>query len=236
MIPGDIDLTKNLDFRRTRRKEIPQFPASWKNGGGNNSIDINITDTYLTYNLDSTNYSTSTFTITPQINVDDIDGMIYHWVDYDYTSSFNNYSLITTNSSSITNINNKYGRITVKAEIEPEKDIFGNIIEQEKPLEQICWEKDELANNCKKKPIKQIPWIDDHHRNFSLTRHSTYDDRIPWDAEDNRPKKKESIGDKICYLAGKSSRFISDYFNEDKENLSSYLTNMNWIGVHDAII
>lgn len=235
MIPGDIDLTKNLDFRRTRRKEIPQFPAGWKNGGGN--IGINTIDTTLyhydnyIFTITNTTSNRSTFTVTVYDDISDIDGMIYHWSSHDnyFTVSANSsLTTLTTTSDSI----NKY--IVTKAE--PERDIFGNIIELEKPLEQICWEKDELANNRKKKPIKQIPWIDDNHHNFNLTRDYDHDDRIPWDTEDNHHKKKESIADRICYLAGKSARFISDYFNEDEEDLSSYLTNMNWIRIRDAII
>ena len=33
MIPGNIDLTENLDFRKVVKKEIPQLPDSWKGNG-----------------------------------------------------------------------------------------------------------------------------------------------------------------------------------------------------------
>ena len=38
MLPGDIDLTENIDFRKTRRKEISQLPNSWR--GKNQMIII----------------------------------------------------------------------------------------------------------------------------------------------------------------------------------------------------
>ena len=60
-------------------------------------------------------------------------------------------------------------------------------------MKQICWQKDELSNIHRQKPIKQIPWTDNNHRNFNLTRHHIYDDCIPWDTEYIRSKKKESI-------------------------------------------
>lgn len=240
MIPGDIDLTKNLDFRRTRKKELPQFPASWKNNNGNVGINSSIYTTLyypnddITFNNNVLTYTTlqddiyiTNNTQTYSVRIHDIDSYWSTDVDY-FTVSSNLSSTITSTTSNTI----KY----IVSKVEPERDIFGNIIEPEKLMEQICWQKDELSNIHRQKPIKQIPWTDNNHRNFNLTRHHIYDDCIPWDTEYIRSKKKESIVDRICYLAGKSARFISDYFNEDKEDLSLYLTNMNWIGVHDAII
>ena len=44
MIPGDIDLTENLDFRKSRRKELPSLP--WSNISLNND-GIIITTNYV---------------------------------------------------------------------------------------------------------------------------------------------------------------------------------------------
>ena len=40
MLPGDIDLTQNLDFRKQVKKELSQFPATW-NGDGKISNKLN---------------------------------------------------------------------------------------------------------------------------------------------------------------------------------------------------
>ena len=37
MIPGDIDLTQNLDFRNVKKRETPQLPAFFN---GRNKINI----------------------------------------------------------------------------------------------------------------------------------------------------------------------------------------------------
>lgn len=238
MIPGDIDLTENLDFRKTRRKELPALPEKW--GKNNNSI-IRCDNLYY----------------------DDIDGSIITFTDYivdsngwfsistsdnttsasiEYTNSYN--LTINTNSNtyylnSITlsdfgytwsvNTDNIVMHKPVK-----KKDIFGNIIMEEKPIEKICWHNKELSYKYKDRSDKSIPWKKVNR--VSLKRYHIDNIQIPWDIEDSYVRKKESISDRICYLAGKTSRFISRYLNRDSEDLTSYLTNMNWIRVHDAVI
>ena len=56
MVPGDIVLTENLDFRNVKRREVPQLPASWKGKDrlniSNNNLNIissGFTWTYNTY-------------------------------------------------------------------------------------------------------------------------------------------------------------------------------------------
>ena len=56
MVPGDIDLTENLDFRNVKRREIPQLPASWK---GKNRLNIS-NDNLNTY-ISSSNTITWTY-------------------------------------------------------------------------------------------------------------------------------------------------------------------------------
>ena len=60
MIPGDIDLTEKLDFRRVVKREIPQLPAKWNNENTlnvkNNSFCID-SSSYISIPNNGSNYN-----------------------------------------------------------------------------------------------------------------------------------------------------------------------------------
>lgn len=243
MLPGDIDLTENIDFRKTRRKEISQLPDSWR---GKKSDDNNFKISNNLY-LDSTiTYtSNSIFTISTQssqLSIND-HSMIYNFDSVYYNHENNTvpiYYTIQNNTYSSYNINynNDFDNIIkVYFKNEPEYDVFGNKIE---PLleyiDPIPWKE----RNTEQK-ISKIPW-DSHYYNRFIRIHN-YMEAIPWNYDgddlydDNKSKFSiDNAGEFISWLKGQSISFIKRYLNRDKEDNSSYLTNMSWIGVNDAII
>ena len=252
MIPGDIDLTQDLDFRNVKRRETPQLPASWKGkdriniSNGNLSTYIGSSNfTYTTstpYSFSWTYYDTyddSNITTTIRTNgireVHNHDQLSWNIITYynDYLdttiSNWNEYNEIT--SSSYNNLSVKY------FDDKPKYDIFGNKIKSPEQIPKIPWSK-KLYNPS----IPSLPWS---KRRFSL-RNEDYIPDIPWDIEDDwfayRRKDDLSTPTKranklISWLSKKSYSFIERYFDRDNEDVDlSYLTNMNWIHINDAVI
>ena len=252
MIPGDIDLTKNLDFRRRVKKEIPQLPSEW-NKNGNNKKSYNNFDTNITVNSDLTTYTTSFSINTSSINrwsVDVLDLTNYNIIDdYDTINLYNDYRITVSNTNGTTSTY-RFGhdKITWKLnyiENKPKKDVFGNIVKEPEPIPKIPWGKI-YPNN----PSKSIAWRTSiYHDRLYENRYNYgyYDNRIPWDVEyidtvegGFRFKEEEDIFDKakkmICWLNDKSISFIKSYLDYDDGRDLSYLTNMSWIRIRDAII
>lgn len=245
MIPGDIDLTENLDFRKAVKKEVPQLPSAWKNNGS--KINISDGDTYITTitTSDITNITTS-YTV----RHNNTSNMSYEWMPlnrYTYINTYTNDvndSVIYWNSDNLTltvssNDTEYYyhksdnGNIKISFKQEDEYDVFGNKKIKPKPIPKIPWEKKyEYSPN-------RIPWARNLYR-F----HTDYIEPIPWDYDDIEYSTRMKLDDKfkrakhlISWLFNKSLPDIRTYLTkEDSEDNSSYLTNMGWIRVRDAVI
>ena len=124
MIPGNIDLTENLDFRNVRKREIPQLPASWKEKDRINVDNecaittISNTNITLTYRMDDgsdmrvsnvriVNRDHNTYwTYTHEWNSNTIvsyNNGFYTYIDYinDYYDDYNTISTTSSNESMI---------------------------------------------------------------------------------------------------------------------------------------
>ena len=145
MIPGDIDLTENLDFRNVKKRETPQLPASWKS---KDKLNISSGDlsTYIssnsTYNIITPNTFSWTYYTESDSNITTIRA------DYQLswtTTSYDNYLLNTWNDYNEYEINSlSYYNYDDKISLEfednkSEYDVFGNKIIQPKPIPKIPW-------------------------------------------------------------------------------------------------
>ena len=256
MIPGDIDLTQNLDFRNSRKKEIPQLPELWDGNGRITANDPN----YLTYITSSTpsirvritddndletsqtytirHQYNSNYTWTSMITYND-NNSIYLYTDDDWgTTSININTTINTINSYFAPIEsttyNFDENITISFEDDDESkyDIFGNkIVKQQENIPKIPW--GEKSNYR----IRPIPWsVFDYQED-------EYIPDIPWDIERKKHSSYIRIMDfidraehLISWFNGKSEHFIRTHLETDEDVDLSYLTNMNWIRVKDAII
>lgn len=250
MLPGDIDLTQNLDFRKQVKKELPQFPATW-NGDGkisnklnyNNFIgNISVLNDYTLTISNTTNDNTrvSIYQYDTDSNIITSSPIVMYRYNnqntwFEYNTHDDDY--LTTSSSTPSITINKY--------IEPEKDMFGNIIESKQEQQPKCCKCGELlmpwehsycsnCNNKFKRPIPDMPWENQNKFKYSLYIDNSYD-RIPWE-DDEWLQKSEKSQEPICYLADKSQSFKERYLNRFEEDNESYLTNMDWIRVRDAVI
>lgn len=249
MVPGDIDLTENLDFRNVKRREVPQLPASWKGKDRLNINNVNINryignsytvtwnyNTYYEEFFESDSNLTTTMTVRGirevsndyqlswTTTIDESTGStLYYWNnDVDYITSYTS-----------DNVSQEYDK--------PEYDIFGNRIKHPKPIPKIPWS---TYKRDRTPIIHPIAW------KRSINKWIKYDEDyipdIPWDTEDygwyDLSKKDLSTPIKraknlISWLSKKTSTFIERYFDKDDEKVDmSYLTNMSWIRVHDAVI
>lgn len=260
MIPGDIDLTEKLDFRKVVRKEIPQLPSTWN---GKNSLSNFQTNSI---NITSTIRTTMTYQILDQniqywydddhlntISVDD---------DFDSITTFNTSPSRRTNSYTlrdnwITWNNDDYNLVinyssstsssrTFKTKIsygESERDVFGNMKIPEERIPDIPWSLTKKRNVVSS---RSIAWKNSYDNLW----HSFRDDddkhipKIPWYFNKSRRPDKEvdltSVVSRarnlISWLSDKSTRVIENYLSSDEEVDLSYLTRMGWIGVRDAVI
>ena len=252
MIPGDIDLTQNLDFRNVRKRDIPQLPASWKGKNRLNISNDNL-NTYISsggytitwryhnnyyedyFERDSNSTTTMTIRGIREVNNDyqlswtttyddNLDYTIYYWNDLD-TNCITSFSSNDISSD-------KY--------VKPEYDIFGNRIKHPEPIPKIPW--GTYKRDCTP-IIHPIAW------RRSVMKWIKYDEDyipdIPWDTEDygwhhlseNLSTPIKRAKNLISWLSKKSSSFIERYFDKDDEKVDmSYLTNMSWIRVKDAVI
>ena len=252
MIPGNIDLTENLDFRKVVQKEIPQLPANWKkseintdtghittitNSTTNISFNSNSTYTYRTtyyddyeengYGLINTN-----ITSTSLDNISDWTGWITY---YDRNTSVISDITFSYDDSTISYNGGKHFKIITKKK--KEYDIFGNEkIDYVEDIPSIPWSTKE-----RKESIRNIPWeVYEDYGPWKLEVPS-----IPWDTIPRWSRVKrfdlDSIVNRaknlICWLSDKSNRFIESYLDQEEELVDlSYLTNMNWIRVRDVVI
>ena len=249
MIPGNIDLTEKLDFRNVVKKELPQLPALWhENKINTEDINPGQIATYTTFHINPMEYTITSDEISDLYNYDTITQ--YSIISYDYrfnndyvinttewrprfssTSTYisysNNYNLDTTSST-----NNNL--IKIQIPYNEEKDVFGNVINNyAKDIPKIPW------NSKESDYYSRITWEYCKSKRFDPSSYDHYDD-IPWDEDDaeDKPRLYSEI-DKakhlISWLFDKSSTFIKNYFADD-DTVLSYLTNMSWIRVRDAII
>ena len=254
MIPGDIDLTEKLDFRKVVRKEIPQLPAEW-NGkdrlSTKNNTFLNITSTVrtTTYQMRSpiqywydddwntiSGYYDSESIISANLSRRTNTYLLYDnfsiWYDDDYNTIEYSSSANTSTSSYRTTIS--YG--------EPERDVFGNVKITEEKIPSIPWSltkrRDTISN-------RSIVWKNDYYDGLF---HRFCEDeetipKIPWSIKPRRPDRDVDLTsvvgrakNLISWLSDKSTREIENYLSDDEEVDLSYLTRMGWIRVTDAVI
>lgn len=261
-VPGDIDLTQNLDFRKTVRKELPQLPDSWK-GNSNKLVCDNTFITTLSSNTISLDTHTGTYSAVNNINtnirinspeITDWNNSYYGDEIQDITirqdSMTISYNIANTNDY-ITNIyyydnnnhnwtSNKNKIVSISFKEQEEKyDVFGNKIKPPKEIPRIPWEGKENKLSCSN---RRIAWKKNMYYRDYLS--DDYIDPIAWErAEAWGIKNKqydlydniERAQNLISWLFNKSRNTIRKYFEEDEVDLS-YLTNMGWIRVRDAII
>ena len=208
MVPGDIDLTENLDFRKSRKATIPKIP--WLELQDNiisedmlNSVTMPISSTNIEFRVTGS---------TMRITYDDFTTDTLY-IQYDNDSWDNISSTNSSTNSSIISVNNYY----------PKKDIFGNIIKEEAPIPKLCY-----YSHKQEKKIPKLPYHDEPKDCIPY---------LPWDDVytpfcDFYKKKVEQI----CYLDGMSTGDRRNYLRRNTIDYSSYLTNMHHIRIRDAII
>ena len=208
MVPGDIDLTENLDFRKSRKATIPKIP--WLELQDNiisedmlNSVTMPISSTNIEFRVTGS---------TMRITYDDFTTDTLY-IQYDNGSWYNISSTNSSTDSSIISVNNYY----------PKKDIFGNIIKEKAPIPKLCY-----YSHKQEKKIPKLPYHDEPKDCIPY---------LPWDDVytpfcDFYKKKVEQI----CYLDGMSTGDRRNYLRRNTIDYSSYLTNMHHIRIRDAII
>ena len=208
MVPGDIDLTENLDFRKSRKAAIPKIP--WLELQDNiisedmlNSVTMPISSTNIEFRVTGS---------TMRITYDDFTTDTLY-IRYDNGSWYNISSTNSSTNSSIISVNNYY----------PKKDIFGNIIKEKAPIPKLCY-----YSHKQEKKIPKLPYHDEPKDCIPY---------LPWDDVytpfcDFYKKKVEQI----CYLDGMSTGDRRNYLRRNTIDYSSYLTNMHHIRIRDAII
>lgn len=252
MIPGDIDLTENLDFRNVKKRELPQLPASWDGKDRLNTAQINSNNIITTYSTTNGSWTLRygdgyfepiTVSDITLVNNDDELELISHWsYNYEWHSNSINSTIINNqyydlyfNYDSTTTTSNKT-RLNISYE-EDEFDIFGNRIKPTPVIPQIPWKEK------KEYDVYTDPICWEKHERKWIRHNEDYIPPIPWDDEEDdyveqdlsSPYKRAK--NLICWLRNKSKSFIERYFDtEDEEVDMSYLTNMSWIRVHDAVI
>ena len=208
MVPGDIDLTENLDFRKSRKAIIPKIP--WLE-----LQDDIISEDMLnsvTMPISSTNIEFRVTGSTMRITYDDFTTDTLY-IQYDNGSWYNISSTNSSTDSSIISVNNYY----------PKKDIFGNIIKEEAPIPKLCY-----YSHKQEKKIPKLPYHDEPKDCIPY---------LPWDDVytpfcDFYKKKVEQI----CYLDGMSTGDRRNYLRRNTIDNSKYLTDMHHIRIRDAII
>ena len=139
MVPGDIDLTENLDFRKSRKATIPKIPWSELH---DNIISEDMLNS-VTMPISSTNIEFRVTGSTMRITYDDFTTDTLY-IQYDNGSWYNISSTNSSTDSSIISVNNYY----------PKKDIFGNIIKEKAPIPKLPY------HNEPKDCIPYLPWDD----------------------------------------------------------------------------
>lgn len=246
MIPGNIDLTENLDFRRVVQKEIPQLPDSWK-GNSINKLNTYLSDNIISLTTSTNSYTSHTYSITNYLNTNDSwmtlsnDSLIesYNITDWNITYDAT-ISQTTINVTYDTDSTIYYNTGSTTYFISPPKkeyDIFGNLTDNTiEEIPKIPWDTEPY-----KRPIKNICW----KSYYGWESKDDYEPSIPWDYYPYaRPPKRIDMTDivdraknLICWFRDKSSSFIRNHIEAEEELVDlSYLTNMNWIRVHDAVI
>ena len=208
MVPGDIDLTENLDFRKSRKATIPKIP--WLELHDNiisedmlNSVTMPISSTNIEFRVTGS---------TMHITYDDFTTDTLY-IQYDNGSWYNISSTNSSTNSSIISVNNYY----------PKKDIFGNIIKEKAPIPKLCY-----YSHKQEKKIPKLPYHDEPKDCIPY---------LPWDDVytpfcDFYKKKVEQI----CYLDGMSTGDRRNYLRRNTIDNSKYLTDMRHIRIRDAII
>ena len=208
MVPGDIDLTENLDFRKSRKATIPKIP--WLELQDNiisedmlNSVTMPISSTNIEFRVTGS---------TMRITYDDFTTDTLY-IRYDNGSWYNISSINSSTDSSIISVNN----------YRPKKDIFGNIIKEKAPIPKLCY-----YSHKQEKKIPKLPYHDEPKDCIPY---------LPWDDVytpfcDFYKKKVEQI----CYLDGMSTGDRRNYLRRNTIDNSKYLTDMRHIRIRDAII
>ena len=209
MVPGDIDLTENLDFRKSRKAIIPKIP--WEELHGN-FINEDMLNTAFNDDTEFRITTSSSSISTTSMHISYSGTRTYNfYIQYDNGLFWHN---IPTNSSTYTiNANNYY----------PKKDIFGNIIKEDIPIPELCY-----YDNKQEEKIPRLPYHDEPKDCIPC---------LPWDYV-YTPfcdfYKKEP--DPICYLDGMSTGERRNYLRRNTIDNSKYLTDMRHIRIRDAII
>ena len=220
MVPGDIDLTENLDFRKSRKANIPKIPWDELHDNFISEDMLNTVSLYTfdddTFRVTTTSSSTTTSnnisTTSMHITYDDFTTDTLY-IQYDNGSWYNISSTNSSTDSSIISVNN----------YRPKKDIFGNIIKEKAPIPKLCY-----YSHKQEKKIPKLPYHDEPKDCIPY---------LPWDDVytpfcDFYKKKVEQI----CYLDGMSYGERRDYLRRNTIDNSKYLTDMRHIRIRDAII
>ena len=251
MIPGDIDLTENLDFYRDKEEKeyenTKDFnpPAILDVAGGNYSMYTNEwswhnysdISTVNTFSVDSNNRTINITTIT---TIDDYIPDIITQYRNSWHSSTSTFNVTWTCSSNTTtkNISELLELPTTTKLYEVDK-LFGT--KPEKNYDNESYRVLSLFNNKYEKRYKNA-------REFSSNFH--IDDNYLWYYDD----REAFIEDELYKLFGEkeekeypstipwleelkrfSRRMYDDYMEElldGEKDYYSYLTNYNWLGIH----
>lgn len=271
MIPGNIDLTENLDFRKVVQQQIPQLPAVWDKkqlstfNTGNFSLS-STTSSGTTFNVTYHNYTTNesftTYNNSLTTYYEDETSFTYSWNTIrTYTASelrrYRRDNMYLYQDSGDTYLyeddvyDNYYSYSPnlkwayTSKQTKDEYDVFGNKKVVEKEIPKIPWSMSKLSSNN----TIEIPWLSAEHRFNSIKENEEYVPDIPWDDDSvydnggwvslrnkNNSNEISRARNLITWLSDKSKSFIESYFSNKEEDNSSYLTNMNWIRVRDAVI
>ena len=277
MIPGDIDLTQNLDFRKTVRRELPQFPANWNKdekkdsskrsylNTSTSSLSSYLSSSVSNYiridnNVSLTVYNTY-YDSLRDINLYDVDiDIMYDRVnEYIANSTYydDDFEILENYSGYTINFNytngGHYGYITPtstrgrflsthKDTKKDEYDVFGNKKRKKQSyIPSIPW-----STTKRTERIESIPWKTHEARKsyygYFDGSQRCVDKPIPWKKVSKLNNNKDLVTPStraqclISWLKDKSLSFIRNYLDKESEDNSSYLTNMSWIRVRDAVI
>ena len=255
MIPGDIDLTEKLDFRKTVKKQLPQLPQSWGKNRlnvdnsdisfsiANNDYTITTTDNLLTWSyINNRNIRSRTTTTSINrtddwiINIEPSNNTLSFsdsWIDDQLISAYyydDGFTTISFSRTSTYHSDDNFTSFSTK-----KNGIFKSIIED--PIEAIPWGKKYKQN------IRSIPW-GKKYNSKSLYYYYDDEDRIPWEIplktlRDNRIAKRfydryDRAHHLIAWFFDKTRERIRRHLVDDDD--LSYLTNMSWIRVRNAEI
>ena len=241
MIKGDIDLTKNLDFRYDSSDKLPQKlynTVPWKEADHPvTTINYTIYDSVSNSNI-SLFYNNSTYNTTIQTSI--------QWQDLNVTGWYSNSN--TFNDTFIENLyNNVYSfdysslyednMITYNfkppKQYSTKKSIFGLPRDWDSNIAAHIYKvKDAICSH--KYIYEKTAKYDLKHDKLRDLEETFYYDQLPW----TRKKKKQNTnnrkynGTRLCpWMDNMHHRIYNDYIDDlfQEKDYSRYLTDMSWL-------